>query len=111
MSAMDEALIHAEALGASNPLHCTRRVIDVSGDGASNQGAPPHQIAAALAAAGVTVNGLVILGAWPDPKAFYLENVIGGEGAFLEVADQFSDYPAAIRRKLLRELAPQLAAR
>jgi len=110
-TAIGDALVHANGLSATNPQPCARRVIDVSGDGASNRGLAPGPIATALAANGVTVNGLVILGAWPDPADFYLENVIRGEGAFLEIAEDFSDYAAAIRRKLLRELTPQLAAR
>lgn len=110
-TAIGDALIHANSLSRTNPRHCARRVIDVSGDGASNRGAPPRPVAEALAASGVTVNGLVIRGAWPDPAMFYKRNVVRGDGAFLEVAADFSDYAAAIRRKLLRELAPQLAAR
>lgn len=110
-TAIGAALVHAEALAATNPLPCARRVIDVSGDGTSNHGPEPRPVAEALAASGVTVNGLVIRGAWPDPAAFYRENVVRGDGAFLEVAQGFGDYPAAIRRKLLRELAPHLAER
>lgn len=110
-TAVGEALSHANSLSATNPLRCKRRVIDVSGDGASNRGQPARAIAEALAANGVTVNGLVILGAWPDPAEFYLRNVVRGNGAFLETAATFSDYAAAIKRKLLRELIPQVAAR
>jgi hypothetical protein len=110
-TAIGEALIHADSLSDTNPLRCKRRVIDVSGDGASNRGRPARPIAEALAANGVTVNGLVILGAWPDPAEFYLRNVVRGDGAFLETAANFSDYAAAIRRKLLRELIPRVAAR
>jgi len=110
-TAVGEALFHANGLGASNPRRCARRVIDISGDGASNRGRPARQMAEALAANGVTVNGLVIKGAWPDPVAFYLDNVVRGDGAFLETAENFADYAAAIKRKLLRELTPQVAAR
>ena len=110
-TAIGEALFHANSLSATNPLRCKRRVIDVSGDGASNRGRAVRPMAEALAANGVTVNGLVILGAWPDPAEFYLRNVVRGEGAFLETAANFADYAAAIKRKLLRELTPQVAAR
>jgi len=110
-TAIGDALLHAASLGAADPLRCSRRVIDVSGDGASNRGTPPRPVAEALAASGVTVNGLVIRGAWPDPAEFYRREVVRGDGAFLEVATDFSDYAAAIRRKLLRELTPQLAVR
>lgn len=105
-TAIGEALVHAEAVGRANPSPCARRVIDVSGDGASNRGRDPGPVSRALAAQGVTVNALVVLGARPDPLAFYEAHVVAGPGSFLEVADGFEDYPAAIRRKLLRELAP-----
>jgi Ca-activated chloride channel family protein len=110
-TAIGEALIHANSLSAANPLRCKRRVIDVAGDGASNRGRPVRPMAEALAANGVTVNGLVILGSWPDPADYYLRNVVRGEGAFLETAESFADYADAIKRKLLREIIPQVAAR
>jgi Ca-activated chloride channel family protein len=110
-TAIGEALFHANSLSATNPLRCKRRVIDVSGDGASNRGRPVRPMAEALAASGVTVNGLVILGAWPDPAEFYLRNVVRGDSAFLETAANFADYAAAIKRKLLRELISQVAER
>jgi Ca-activated chloride channel family protein len=110
-TAVGEALFHANGLSATNPRRCARRVIDVSGDGASNRGRPARPMAEALAANGVTVNGLVIKGAWPDPVEFYLSNVVRGDGAFLETTENFADYADAIKRKLLRELTPQLVAR
>jgi len=110
-TAVGEALFHANGLSASNPRRCARRVIDISGDGASNRGRPARPMAEALAANGVTVNGLVIKGAWPDPVEYYLSNVVRGNGAFLETTENFADYADAIRRKLLRELTPQLVAR
>jgi len=42
---------------------------------------------------------------------FYLRNVVRGDGAFLETARNFADYAEAIKRKLLRELAPQIVTR
>ena len=110
-TAIGEALFHANLLSATNPRRCARRVIDISGDGASNRGRQARPMAEALAANGVTVNGLVIKGAWPDPVEYYLRNVVRGDGAFLETTENFADYAAAIKRKLLRELAPQIAAR
>jgi Ca-activated chloride channel family protein len=110
-TAIGEALFHANSLSAANPRRCKRRVVDVSGDGANNRGRPALQMAEALAASGVTINGLVILGAWPDPAEFYLRNVVRGDGAFMETAANFADYADAIKRKLLRELTPQVATR
>ena len=110
-TAIGEALAHADALSVTNPMTCKRRVIDVSGDGASNRGRPAREIAELLAAQGVTINGLVIMGGWPDPAEFYVRNVVRGEGSFLELAEDFDDYAEAIKRKLLRELAPRVAQR
>ena len=110
-TAVGEALWHAGKLSATNPRPCTRRVVDVSGDGASNRGRAPRGIADKLAASGVTVNGLAIKGAAPDPETYYAANVIAGPGAFLEVAQGFEDYAEAIQRKLLRELSPSLVSR
>ena len=103
-TAIGDALVHAAQVSANVPVPCKRRVIDVSGDGVSNEGAAPRAIADALAAQGYTVNGLVIRGADPDPVAHYRSEVIAGPGAFVEIADGFEDYPRAILRKLLREL-------
>lgn len=88
---------------------CARRLIDVSGDGRSNEGAPPPDIHAALRARGVVVNALAIEESEDDLTAWFFENVITGEGAFVETAADFDDYPRAIRRKLLREVTRQTA--
>jgi len=103
-TAIGEALAHAARVSATAPVRCGRRVIDVSGDGVSNEGGPPAPVAAALAAQGYTINGLVIRGADPDPLPHYRTEVVAGPGAFVEVAQTFDDYPAAILRKLLREI-------
>ncbi|MEM9044816.1 MAG: DUF1194 domain-containing protein [Pseudomonadota bacterium] len=109
-TAIGEALAHAASLTATNPLRCARRVIDVSGDGASNRGRLPRPLAETLASQGITINALVIDGAKDDPVAFYQRQVVRGPGAFLEVADGFDDYARAIREKLLREIRPQIAS-
>lgn len=103
-TAIGEALLHAEFVSRSAPEICLRRVIDVSGDGVSNEGVPPQPEAWRLAQLGYTINGLVIRGADPDPVAHYNSQVIAGPGAFVEVAESFEDYPRAILRKLLREI-------
>ena len=103
-TAIGEALAHAAEVSAGAPEPCKRRVIDVSGDGVSNEGRPPPVLSRDLAARGYTINGLVIRGADPDPVAHYRAEVIAGPGAFVEVAASFEDYPRAILRKLLREI-------
>lgn len=86
------------------PLPCVRQVIDVSGDGVNNEGFEPPLAYGAFPFEGVTVNGLVIAGADPDPVGYYRSVVIRGPGAFVEVARDFADYEAAMKRKLLREI-------
>jgi hypothetical protein len=103
-TAIGEALVHAEAVSRGAPATCGRRVIDVSGDGVSNEGRPPRPEAERLAADGYVINGLAIRGAEPDPVEHYEREVIAGPGAFVEVAESFADFPRAILRKLLREI-------
>ena len=103
-TAIGEALAHAGEVSATAPARCKRRVIDVSGDGVSNEGRAPALISPRLAKDGYIINGLVIRGADPDPVAHYKAQVIAGPGAFVEVAENFEDYPRAILRKLLREI-------
>jgi Ca-activated chloride channel homolog len=106
-TAIGSALVHALDRFASQPEPCNRRVIDISGDGASNEGPPPRALHPRADALGVTINALVIKGAFPDPEAYYLNQVIHGPGAFMMVArNGFDDYPGLIRGKLLREIAP-----
>ena len=83
---------------------CTRRVIDVSGDGVNNFRFGPAEAYRHFPLAGVTVNGLVILGDQPDVAAFYGNEVLRGPGAFLIVADGFEAFREAMTRKLFREI-------
>jgi len=89
---------------ARAPIVCARQVIDVSGDGVHNEGFPPKSAYRAFDFGGVTVNGLVIKGADPDPESYYRKNVLFGPGAFLEIAHDYEDYANAMKRKLLREI-------
>lgn len=88
---------------------CRRKVIDVSGDGVSNEGIAPANLRADLLAANITVNALVIETDDTDLTGYFWENVIVGGGAFVVTANGFEDYPAKIRRKLVREASKQLA--
>ena len=90
---------------------CARHVIDISGDGVSNWGVPPAYFADQGLFDGITINGLVIKGADPDPEPFYRQQVQRGDFAFVVVADSYADYPRAILRKLLREIGTVVSAR
>lgn len=107
-TAVGEALMHAVAYGEQGWADgCRRRVIDVSGDGVSNEGLPPAGGRAMAEAGGWTVNGLAIEGADPPVAPHYRAEMIVGPDAFVEVADGFEDYPRAILRKLLKEIRPE----
>jgi uncharacterized protein DUF1194 len=85
-----------------------RRTIDVSGDGANNAGGDVRLARDEAVAGGVTINGLVILGAnpsTPDLERYYRENVIGGPGAFVMVAQDYASFGDALVKKLVAEIA------
>lgn len=105
-TALGRGMAFAAALHGRNPVACPRRIIDVSGDGVNNDGPAPSFYRAQGFFEGLMINGLVIRGAVPDPVEHYRAEVLHGPGAFLEVAQNFTDYPAAILKKLLRELQP-----
>jgi len=88
---------------------CTRRVIDVSGDGFSNEGIEPSSIRKQIWDAGFTVNGLAIETDEDDLTTYYWENVAIGDKAFVMTANGFEDYPKRIKLKLLREVTQQVS--
>jgi hypothetical protein len=99
------------------PFTSTRRTIDVSGDGTNNSGRDVREARDDANAKDITVNGLVILSerpmSWnPDhthPPGglanYYRDNVIGGPGAFVMVAQNFESFGKAILNKLIAEIA------
>ncbi|WP_425043267.1 DUF1194 domain-containing protein [Primorskyibacter sp. S87] len=107
-TAIGEALLAAlDQFGEVS--HCKRRLIDLSGDGVSNEGVEPTALHPRLKAAGIVVNSIAIEESEPDLTAYFFENVIVGEGAFVVSASGFEDYPERIRKKLLREVTQQTA--
>ncbi len=97
-----------------------RKVIDVSGDGTSNQGAPVTAARDAAVEAGAVINGLTIfnrraaatggyLALHTNPPGglaqYYRDNVIGGAGAFVVPIDDFRSFGDAMLRKLVSEIA------
>jgi len=103
-TALGEAIRIATEMFEASGYEGARRVIDVSGDGHANVGIAPSDARAAALAAGITVNGLVILNEEPELDRYYSAHVIGGEGAFLIDATDFEDFARAIRAKLVREI-------
>lgn len=90
---------------ASNSFEGTRKIIDVSGDGADNDSPISTTSArdAALLAGVNAINGLPILGE-SGLEARYNNNVKGGPGAFVLPAASFADFDAAVKSKIGREI-------
>ena len=103
-TAIGEALSFSAGLFEDNEFEGVRRVIDVSGDGSSNQGEFPTVVRPLVVAAGVTINGLAILNDEPDLDRYYKEHVVGGTRSFVARAKNFADFANAIRRNLIREI-------
>ncbi len=111
-TSLSGALDFAGHLLEQSPFRGARRVVDVSGDGANNNGPPAEPSRDRLVAAGVTINGLPIINRHPrfgrlelDVDKYYRDSVIGGPDAFLIVAEDFTAFSDAIKRKLVQEIA------
>ena len=109
-TALGQGMAAGLALLARVPAEATRLVLDVSGDGANNQGPAPGPVRDVGVAAGVTINGLAILNEEPGLLTRYQEEVIGGAGSFAMSCADYADFADAIRRKLWRELRGGLVA-
>jgi uncharacterized protein DUF1194 len=102
---------------ASAPFNCIRRTIDVSGDGTNNDGRDVAELRDQAIAKGITINGLVILSENPMPwnpehtnppgglENYYRNNVVGGPGAFVMVAQNFNSFGRAIIAKMIAEVS------
>ncbi|TCP41393.1 DUF1194 domain-containing protein [Rhodovulum marinum] len=109
-TAIGAALMRGAALLAERP-ECWRHTLDLTGDGKSNEGPRPREVPAGAE----TVNALVIgiesaarmdhaEADLAELTAYFHAEVIRGPEAFVETAQGFADFEAAMVRKLLREL-------
>jgi hypothetical protein len=103
-TAIGEALLASLTLLAKVPVVPKRNVVNVIGDGRSNDGIAPGPIRDRMAAADITINGLCILHEEPDLLASYTEEVIGGPNAFAVTCRDYADFTEAMRQKLTREI-------
>ena len=104
-TAVGNAILHGAQSIKSNKFEGKRKVIDISGDGPTNRGFPAALARDQAVAEGNTVNGLPILNNYPELDVFFIDNVIGGPGAFSIPAKTFRDFNSAILNKLIREIA------
>lgn len=112
------AIDYATQLFKTSGHEGLRKVIDISGDGRNNSGRSSDDARDEALAAGITINGLPIINDRPnfggmperDLDLFYRDHVIGGPGAFLIIAENFSSFANAILNKLIREIAGEFPA-
>jgi hypothetical protein len=103
----------AEKLLVTSGFNARKQVIDVSGDGPNNDGHLVDKVRDEIVAKGIVINGLPIMTPadqfdvyyLPDLDKYYAGCVIGGPGAFIQVAHGFEDLARALRRKLILEIS------
>ncbi|MFQ5566048.1 MAG: DUF1194 domain-containing protein [Paracoccaceae bacterium] len=88
----------------SNRYAGLRRVIDVSGDGRVNDGLPLRTARREVLGHSITINGLAILNELPQLGKYFRSHLIGGEGAFVMTAQDYTDFATAMRHKLEQEI-------
>jgi hypothetical protein len=103
-TALGSALAFALQELESNDFVGLRRVIDLSGDGRTNDGRPLRSTRKEVIERGITINGLAILNELPLLDDYFRDYLIGGEGAFYMVAQDYSDFGQAMIEKLVREI-------
>ncbi|HEY4168007.1 MAG TPA: DUF1194 domain-containing protein [Reyranella sp.] len=108
------AIRYAVPLFGRSPYEPVRKVLDISGDGSNNDGGLVTDMRYEALKEKIVINGLPIMNDRPNPFGFpneedldryYLACVTGGPRSFVEVARNFEDFPRAIRKKLLQEVA------
>ncbi len=108
------AIRYAIPLFGRSPYDAERKVLDISGDGSNNDGGLVTDMRYEALKERIVINGLPIMNDRPNPFGFpsetdldkyYLHCVTGGPRSFVEVAQNFEDFPRAVRKKLLQEVA------
>jgi len=107
------AIYFAMPLFNDDPYHGLRRVIDISGDGPNNNGAPVTGARDEALSKGIVINGLPIMVKEPSYSTMDIDNldwyyedcVIGGPGSFVVSIKDREKFKEAIRTKLLLEVA------
>ncbi|WP_298376861.1 DUF1194 domain-containing protein [uncultured Bradyrhizobium sp.] len=107
------AIYFAMPLFDEDPYRGLRRVMDISGDGPNNNGAPVTGARDEALSKGIVINGLPIMVKEPSYSTMDIDNldwyyedcVIGGPGSFVVPIKDREKFKEAIRAKLLLEVA------
>ena len=92
------------AMLSNLPFYAERKVIDISADGRNNNGGDPRPVRNLVAASGITINGLAIINEVITLDKYFEIYITGGPGNFVIVANDYSAYAEAIKRKLILEI-------
>ena len=103
-TSISSAMRFGAAMIETSPFRAERRVIDISSDGRNNIGISTDRVRNEIVRRGITINGLVIINEWPTLDKYFEQQVVGGPGNFVIVANDYAAYAEAIYRKLLREI-------
>lgn len=88
----------------NNGFDGTQNVIDVSGDGTNNSGVSPSEARALALSNGInTINGIVITNSQAVQDQ-YMNDVVGGDDAFMLATSDFQTFEQAINQKLIGEI-------
>ena len=105
LTALGHALNKAIEYMEEVPCDPESKIIDVSGDGPSNEKEEPDQPRNKAITEGIVINGLPIITiVYPEIVDYYKEKVITPNGFLVEATD-FEDFAKAIRRKIILEIA------
>ncbi len=113
------AIQYAMPLFEQNAYRGLRRVIDISGDGPNNNGAPVTIARDEAVEKGIIINGLPIMVKELSYSTMDIENldlyyedcVIGGPGSFVVSIKDRDKFKEAIRTKMVLEVAEKLPER
>lgn len=97
------ALSYCHEVIKTAPEGSIRQVIDLVADGANNVNFGPHFIRDIIVPDRIIINGLAITNEVDGLVDYFKENIIGGNGAFVEAAAEYVDFERAMLRKLVRE--------
>jgi len=112
-TSISSAIGYARRSFNDNSFSASRRVIDISGDGPNNAGIPVLEARQKALSEGIVINGLPLMtkdGIYnrfnlDDLDEYYRQCVIGGPASFVIPVLEWEQFPAAVRQKLVQELA------
>lgn len=93
-------MVKRQTTGSACAVDAARRHVGTNNNGRSETEARDQAIAA-----GIAINGLPIVRDKPDIAAYYSQNVIGGEAAFVTIVGDSPSFHTAVLKKFVTEIA------